>query len=119
VACWGFGKEGIVMSDCTNTECVKKWKAKQDRKLAEGNAGKQRLNVESSSMFEFHDVEEFSINEYSGFSFHQGGKIGDNQILLDNQSTHITFYVSSLLPNIRKSSQSNAMFTNGGPIIHN
>jgi hypothetical protein len=68
-----------------------KLKAIQDQKLAAGNSGQQHLNVESSSMFEFHDVEDFSINEYAGFSFHQGGKIGDNQILLDNQSTHITF----------------------------
>ena len=32
IACWGCGKPGVVLSECTNPECVAKWKAKQEKK---------------------------------------------------------------------------------------
>jgi hypothetical protein len=69
VTCWGCGKEGIVMSERTNEVCIKKWKAKQERKVTENIVGQQHLNVGSDTVFEFNDTEEFSLNEYIGFSF--------------------------------------------------
>jgi hypothetical protein len=77
-------------------------KAKQERKLTENTVGQQHLNVGPDTVFEFNDTQEFSVNEYVGFSFYQGGNIGDRLILLDNHSTHSTFYVPSLVLNIRQ-----------------
>jgi hypothetical protein len=60
--------------------CIKKWKTKQEEKLTENTVGQQHLNVGSDTVFEFKDTEEFSVNEYVGFLFYQGGNIRDRLI---------------------------------------
>jgi hypothetical protein len=32
IVCWGCGKEGITLGECTNPSCIKRFKVKQDRK---------------------------------------------------------------------------------------
>jgi hypothetical protein len=118
IHCWGCGKEGIVMSECTNELCIKKWKAKQDRRSNTTGAGQQHLNIGQNDVFEFKETNEIIESEYNGFSFHQGKRIGDTLILLDNQSTHSTFYEKDLVTNIREASHSMTMFTNGGSIVY-
>jgi hypothetical protein len=34
ISCCGCGREGVTLAQCANAKCVKKYKAKQDRKLS-------------------------------------------------------------------------------------
>jgi hypothetical protein len=51
IACWGCGKEGVTLAECTNVNCMKKFKAKQDRKqVVTDNStfqGQQHLNIKA------------------------------------------------------------------------
>jgi hypothetical protein len=58
IHCWGCGKEGIVMSEFSNEVCIKKWKAKQDRKSNTTVAGQQHMNIGQHEVFEFKDTNE-------------------------------------------------------------
>jgi hypothetical protein len=110
----GCGKDGVTLAQCPIANCVKKFKAKQERKESTYNQGQHYLNIvidhepESST---YH--QDNSDKEYGGYDigadFHQGGKLfnnnhnkkGDSLILLDSQSTHSTFYAADPVKNIR------------------
>jgi hypothetical protein len=119
IACWGCGKERIMLAECTRASGIKRFKAKQDRKqpAAENSIfqGQQHLNVKATN----EDSKEDASNdndldkEYNGYyvgnDLHQQsnkilnnsqGKVGDLLILLHSQSTHSTFD-SKLVQNIR------------------
>jgi hypothetical protein len=115
VTCWGCGAEGMVLAKCTNAPCMEKWKAKQNRQSAQpvapapkaGAEGRQLLNMEETGESTFDidadDTSGFDISQYMGYAFAQvdDGKVRKNLILLDNQSTHDTFYNAELLVNIK------------------
>jgi hypothetical protein len=114
ITCWGCGAEGVVLAKCTTTACMEKWKAKQNRQSAPpaapapkvGADGRQLLNMEETGETTFDidaDDDGFDISQYMGYAFAQvnDGKVGKNLILLDNQSTHDTFYNAELLVNIK------------------
>jgi hypothetical protein len=132
ITCWGCGKDEITLAQCTNTSCVKRYKAKQERKQPMYDQGQQHLN-----MVKNHEVEpttyqqDDSDKEYCsydvGADFHQGGmlfnnnqnKVGNSLIFLDSQSTHSTFYAAELVENIRNVVRPLQMITNGGTITYN
>jgi hypothetical protein len=133
IECWGCRKADVLLSECVKPECMKKWKAKQDRRstkpAAKTGEGQQHLNMNVNAddngvdAFEIDDDGEdddsFDIAEYQGYQFHQGssGKVAKNYILLlDNQSTHDTFYNPVLLRNITKAGGSVIVRANGGQI---
>jgi len=57
-------------------------------------------------------------DENEGHSFHQGRKVNEDIILLDNQSTHTTFYNRKLMKNIRPAPIPLRMLANGGDITY-
>jgi hypothetical protein len=139
ITCWGCGKEGVVLSQCVNDGCIKKFKAKQTKKpglaVKRISDGEQHFNTYNElNDTTMTDDGEFIIDEYCGYhvgnEFHQSGdeskmqttlggkKIGDTMILLDSQSTHSTFYARHLVNNIRDASRPLRMVTNGGEIIY-
>jgi hypothetical protein len=134
---WGCGKEGITLAECTNPSCIKRFKAKQDRKQSSIDnstiQGQQHLNVKAviEDSVEHRSNENDLDKEYNGYYFgndsHQQddkilnssqGKVGDSLILLDSQSTHSTFYSSKLVQNIRDAPKPLQMLTNAGTIIY-
>jgi hypothetical protein len=138
IVCWGCGKEGITLAECTNPSCIKRFKAKQDRKQSSIDNStiqrQQHLNVKAviEDSAEHGSNENDSDKEYNGYyignDFHQQddkilnssqGKVGDSLILLDSQSTHSTFYSSKLVQNIRDAPKPLRMLTNVGTITIN
>jgi hypothetical protein len=105
IKCWVCGKSDVLMSECTNPECIQKWKAKQDIRSTKPDAktpaqqqGQQHLNMsvnEDSDGTDAYGIDDdsFDIAEFQGYQFHQGskGKVAKDYILLDNQSTYDTF----------------------------
>jgi hypothetical protein len=130
IECWGCGKADVLLSECTKPECMQKWTAKQDRRAMKPDAktssqeGQQHLNINDDGIDAFEiddddgDEDCFDIAEYQGYQFHQGseGKVEKDFILLDNQSTHDTFYNPGLLRNITKAGGSVIIRANGGHI---
>jgi hypothetical protein len=122
------------LAECTYDSCVKRYKAKQDRKLGSTEKtdvkGQQHLNAELKQNVKNDHIHDTADEEYCGYDtgneFHQQGsnlttnqaKVGDALILLDSQSTHSTFYVRRLVCNIRKAPRPLKMSTNGGTITY-
>ena len=132
ITCWGCGKDGVTLAQCTNTNCVKKHKARLERKQPSHDQGQQHLNMISSREIKSTSyLQDDSDKEYCGYhvgtDFHQGdtlvnnnrNKIGEMLILLDSQSTHSTFYAPELVSNIRNAARPLRMTTNGGTIVYN
>jgi hypothetical protein len=144
IVCWGCGKEGVTLYECTNPSCIKKNKVKQERKQASYNQGqkhfnikiddsmegKQHINMKIAKSGETENIKNESDTEYFGYdvgvSFHQANetikdnnqrKDGELTILLDSQSTHSTFHDAELVENIRDAITPLKMKTNGGVII--
>jgi hypothetical protein len=140
IACWGCGKEGVVLAQCVNDECIKKFKEKQAKKSGivnkSMNQGVQHFNsaFQTTNEASIDNDDDFEIDEYAGYDighdFHQSideqtinprhncKKVGDTMILLDSQSTHSTFYVRRLVNNIRDAPRPLVMSTNGGEIVY-
>ena len=125
IKCWGCGTPGVILSECVNPECVKKWKAKQERQAAaksllqgeptppELEEGQQHLNWDA--------VPEFDLNQFQSFSMCQPtgkvNKVPAKYILLDSESTHCTFYSPEYLTDIREAEVPIMVSTNGGPMV--
>ena len=69
--------DGVRLAQCTNTNCVKKYKAKQERKHPTNDQGQQHLNMVTNHKIEsttYH--QDNSDKEYCGYDigadFHQG-----------------------------------------------
>jgi hypothetical protein len=139
ITSWGCGKEGIMLSKCTNETCVKRYNAKQERKQGihekSNLKGQKHFNAELKVNVNGKSKKELDADiaseEYYGYDtgneFHQQGsvsvdkkqaKVGDALILLESQSTHSTFYVRRLVQNIRKAPKPLRMLTNGGTILY-
>jgi hypothetical protein len=127
IECWGYGKVGVLLSECVLLACIQKWKAKQDRKTTKTDnppqqQGQQHLNVNDDdgciNAEDSDDDGSFDIAEFQGYQFHQGskGNVSKDYILLDNQSAHDTFYNPELLCNIKKAAGSVIVRANGGQI---
>jgi hypothetical protein len=53
IACWGCGKEGIVLSQCTNTACIKRYKIKQEKMSVKATEkGEQHINVAGNNKYD-------------------------------------------------------------------
>jgi hypothetical protein len=52
IACWGCGKEGVTLYQCTNPSRIKKNKVKQERKQASYNQGQQHFNIKIDDRLE-------------------------------------------------------------------
>jgi hypothetical protein len=132
ISWWGYGREGATLSQCTNANCLKKYKAKQDRKQSAYDQGRQHLNMVLVDKLDLDtDHQDSSDKEYCeydvGSDFHQGKDLLNNLrkknggclILLDSQSTHSTFFAAELVENIRNAVRPLQMTTNDGTIIYN
>jgi hypothetical protein len=132
ITCWGCGKDGITLAQCTNTSCVKRYKAKQESKQSMYDQGQQHLNMVRDhevepTTYQQDDSDKEYCSYYVGADFHQGGmlfnnnqnKVGNLLILLDSQSTHSTFYAAELVENIRNVVRPLWTTTNGGTITYN
>ena len=146
IACWGCGKEGVVLSNCTNNDCKVKKKAREMKRNQQHNQQQsqqqaaQHFNRENLNM-DFGSGEEFNLLELNGYNSgvnEQGLKpeikqvkfgeqfnqkissrvLRDIVILLDSQSTHITFYSKDAVVNIQETKEPLKMFTNGGSITY-
>ena len=135
ITCWGCGTPGVILADCKNEECIKKYQSRlSKRKAAVMAKGEQHFNAKTignspqSAGARDGKIEDsggdFLLNEYIGYDsagcqFTQiGDKVGKKMILLDSQSTHSTFYVRELLTDIRMVDKPLKMLTNGGTIIY-
>ena len=121
IACWGCNAEGILLSDCKNPTCVEKWKlklARNARKDGETEQGQQHLNIDQDLLDTWIEAQDSHAEEYIGYAFHQDAhkKLPKNVVLLDNQSTHHTFFNGNLLENIRKENATIMIEANGGRI---
>ena len=114
ITCWGCGKDGVTLAQCTNTNCVKKYKATQERKKSTHDKGQQHLNMVmdhemESTTYHKDDSDKEYCSYDIGANFHQGGilfnnnynKVGNSLILLDSQSMHSTFYAAELVETFR------------------
>ena len=110
-SCWGCGKEGTVLSECTEPACVKKWEDRQQKKGP--GKGHQSLMITDEALAGG------TAELEQSFSFVQevGYKIPPHLILLDSGSTHDTFYSDHMLTDIRSSPFPVAVNTNGGEIL--
>jgi hypothetical protein len=79
-SCWGCGKEGVMLSQCNNESCMKRFKAKQARKteLAVKTSGRGEQHFNAAKQAQVEQQEEgdgFTIDEYYrydvGHEFHQ------------------------------------------------
>ena len=135
VKCWGCQKEGQHMSNCTNPKCMQQWKEKQklhadqkNKKDEEKKQGQQHLNYAEDSDDDSFDVNRYHDTDFGSFgsfeSAHSHCNVTDDVkvpwyfILLDNESTHHTFYTKKYLRNIRKANVPLQVNTNGGVIIY-
>jgi hypothetical protein len=87
ITCWGCGKEGVTLAECKNESCLKKYKARQERKgmMSESSLekGQQLFNAKMDmNVFDNTDYrvkDEIIYDEYCGYDvgneFHQ--KQGD------------------------------------------
>jgi hypothetical protein len=72
IACWGRGKEGVTLAECTNVNCINKFKAKQDRKQVvidnSTSQVQQHLKMKTINDYSMKDVssDSDSENEYNG-----------------------------------------------------
>ena len=117
VSCWGCGKEGVVLGKCTEPSCVEKWKNKNAKKEV---TGQQHLNIDQALLDDWIEQQNAGIEEYLGYAFHQDDtrRLPRDCILLDNQSTHHTFYNGELLDNIRATDDQITIKTNGGKLVY-
>jgi hypothetical protein len=123
----------VLLSDCMKPACMQKWKAKQDRKSTTKpdtkpptqQEGQQHLNINVDDDSEGTDVYVtddddgcFDMAEFQEYQFHQesNGKVEKDYIILDNQSTHDTFYNPELLCNIKRARGSVIVRANGSQI---
>jgi hypothetical protein len=134
IACWECGMPGVVLAECKNEECIKKFQSKMSkRKAAAMTKGEQHFNIKTEDLPVSPSLvdgqmevsgDDFSLNNYIGYDstgcqFTQSGKkVGRKMILLGSQSTHSTFYVRELLEDIRMAPKPLKMLTNGGTIIY-
>ena len=116
-SCWGCGEPGVVLSECSNSKCIEKWKAKQEKRKVAGTdegvrtAGQSHLNVD------WDQAEDYDLTQFHSFSMnqvHHQQKVPARYILLNSESTHCTFYTRQYLKNIRTTEHPIDVHTNGG-----